>query len=216
MASLAFGDAIGTAVKYTYKFPGSCPLNQEGFVRLTDQVALSGSDSSTSTYDGDPDYSANPMVSIGFHIIDGGIRLYVGHVIRLISEISDLPGNDKVLRYVETLELDTFEKRIIRKFTAFIVTHNIYWTGPFNCLQSFSNATEDDCDCMIEADRPVPLHRSSIPLQWKASYIGKISNDRSDGAKLFHFYPNGPFDKTNINRRYFYAGCSGDEMFGYR
>lgn len=72
---------------------------------------------------------------------------------------------------------------MIKKFTTFVRTHNIFWTGPFDCLKSFNNATQDNCDCKIIADRPVPLYipRRAEPV---AAYVGKISHKTASRGNI--------------------------------
>lgn len=86
MAGLACEDQLRQVPTYTHKFSGYCPLIHEDVVRLSDQITLSRSDSSTLSYGRDPPFAANPMISIRFSVNNGKhIFVKVGDMTRRIA-----------------------------------------------------------------------------------------------------------------------------------
>lgn len=208
MAMRAYIDHLGNAVKYTYKFGGDCPATLEKIARLQDQFTLTLSSSTTSDYGGDKLYDADADVE--FLVNESKeCHIYVNNIPRRIKRVSDLPGNDRVLRYTDAEHLSAFEKKVIKKFTTFIKETRIEWDGPFSCIKRCSVSYEgyNHRQCSIISDRPVPLYRDRMSSSWKADCLGNVFTQRTTGGRLYHFRAHAPENKDTMPDRYVYAGA---------
>ncbi|KAI0563080.1 hypothetical protein FGB62_47g06 [Gracilaria domingensis] len=197
----------GTKYNKVYGREGYCQLPASEYSFLRTEVsaeATESNNSSNETYV--EEFGIGPHETITFAIEDEKVHCRVGHETKIIARISDLPGLDRVLRPCNILVLRSGQRRLYKKWTKFLLYNNIYFNGPFRCINNITGMSAASSSAQIRADRPVPLYRKYIPRAKHGNIVSHIPLDRHCGKNIYHVSYEGSRRLRNEDDDVIYVG----------
>lgn len=168
-----------------------CRLSRHSYDALKLQISDDSSNASVETYVQDEHVSLRD--SIAFRIYDHRLYVLIGTNELQIRRVSDLPGTDRLMRPSNLRKLTQRQVRLYKKWSQFLLTGQVYFTGPFACVNRITGASPE-CHSTVQADRPVPLHRNFIPKETWGFKVCSLGLRRRVGKKIYHVSSRGNVD----------------------